>query len=313
MDRATAGSGVRERLAGPVRPGGGALGSGEHGPVSTTPRPPLVRSGPAGAPGPRDASMFIGGLRALLLQSLHPLAMAAVAGHSGFRGDPWGGSSGPVRSWRSPRSARPSTPRRRWTTCGACTRGSAVRPSGEPYHAAIRTCCAGCTSRRWTASARPSAVRAKPLDGAGCDGYIHDMATVAHALGVPTAARPGGAGRPDRLLRPELRATREALDAARFILLRPPLPWPARPRTRCSPPTPCPRCPWARKPLRLPRAPGVERSVYGRPAGADGGDPVGDEPAVDPYPRLTPAANLRRLSSLAGVGPYARLPPVSRP
>ncbi|KKD02316.1 oxygenase MpaB family protein, partial [Streptomyces sp. WM6386] len=37
-----------------------------------------------------DASMFIGGLSALLLQSLHPLAMAAVAGHSGFRGDPWG-------------------------------------------------------------------------------------------------------------------------------------------------------------------------------------------------------------------------------
>ncbi len=37
-----------------------------------------------------DASMFVGGLRALLLQSLHPLAMAAVAAHSGFRGDPWG-------------------------------------------------------------------------------------------------------------------------------------------------------------------------------------------------------------------------------
>src|SRR5687767_14570140 len=37
-----------------------------------------------------DASMFVGGLRALLLQSLHPLAMAGVAGHSGFRGDPWG-------------------------------------------------------------------------------------------------------------------------------------------------------------------------------------------------------------------------------
>src|SRR3954454_22013442 len=67
------------------------------------------RGGPAsrerihGAPGPRwfapdrpirtvhgDASMFVGGLRALLLQSLHPLAMAAVAAHSGYRGDPWG-------------------------------------------------------------------------------------------------------------------------------------------------------------------------------------------------------------------------------
>src|SRR5919107_1356171 len=37
-----------------------------------------------------DASMFAGGLRALLLQSLHPLAMAAVSAPSGYRGDPWG-------------------------------------------------------------------------------------------------------------------------------------------------------------------------------------------------------------------------------
>src|SRR5215467_13728687 len=37
-----------------------------------------------------DSAMFIGGITALLLQSLHPLAMAAVAGHSGYRGDPWG-------------------------------------------------------------------------------------------------------------------------------------------------------------------------------------------------------------------------------
>ena len=37
-----------------------------------------------------EASMFVAGIRALLLQSLHPLAMAGVAGHSGYRGDPWG-------------------------------------------------------------------------------------------------------------------------------------------------------------------------------------------------------------------------------
>ena len=37
-----------------------------------------------------DASMFVGGLRALLLQSLHPLAMAGVAEHSDYRADPWG-------------------------------------------------------------------------------------------------------------------------------------------------------------------------------------------------------------------------------
>ena len=37
-----------------------------------------------------DAAMFVAGIRALLLQSLHPLAMAGVAGHSGYKGDPWG-------------------------------------------------------------------------------------------------------------------------------------------------------------------------------------------------------------------------------
>ena len=36
-----------------------------------------------------DASMFTGGVRALLLQSLHPLAMYGVAEHSGYQDDPW--------------------------------------------------------------------------------------------------------------------------------------------------------------------------------------------------------------------------------
>jgi hypothetical protein len=35
-----------------------------------------------------DCAMFVGGITALLLQSLHPLAMAAVADHSGYRTDP---------------------------------------------------------------------------------------------------------------------------------------------------------------------------------------------------------------------------------
>ena len=56
-----------------------------------------------GTPGPRwfepgspitrvhgDASMYVGGLRAVLLQTLQPQAMTAVAEHSGYRGDIWG-------------------------------------------------------------------------------------------------------------------------------------------------------------------------------------------------------------------------------
>ena len=37
-----------------------------------------------------DPVLWIGGLRALFLQALHPLAMAGVEQHSGFRSDPWG-------------------------------------------------------------------------------------------------------------------------------------------------------------------------------------------------------------------------------
>ena len=91
--------GLRERV-------GGSLFHRVAGPQG-----PVNRARIHGAPGPRwfgpdrpirtvhgDASMFIGGLRALLLQSLHPLAMAAVAAHSGYRGDPWAGSSAPALS-----------------------------------------------------------------------------------------------------------------------------------------------------------------------------------------------------------------------
>lgn len=37
-----------------------------------------------------DSAMLIGGLRSLMLQTLHPLAMAGVADHSDYREDPWG-------------------------------------------------------------------------------------------------------------------------------------------------------------------------------------------------------------------------------
>jgi uncharacterized protein (DUF2236 family) len=37
-----------------------------------------------------DPIMWVAGLRALLLQAVHPAAMAGVLGHSDFRADPWG-------------------------------------------------------------------------------------------------------------------------------------------------------------------------------------------------------------------------------
>src|SRR5437016_8658089 len=37
-----------------------------------------------------DPAMLIGGMRALLVQALHPLAMAGVEQDSDYRADPWG-------------------------------------------------------------------------------------------------------------------------------------------------------------------------------------------------------------------------------
>ncbi len=60
------------------QPDAPAADPGLHGPDSVTWR---VHA---------DPSMALAGLRALLLQAVHPLAMSGVAQHSDFRADPWG-------------------------------------------------------------------------------------------------------------------------------------------------------------------------------------------------------------------------------
>src|SRR3954451_19412474 len=84
-----------------------------------------------------DASMFIGGLSALLLQSLHPLAMAAVSAHSGFRGDPWGrlqrtSTFLAVTTYGTAESAQDACDRVR----AVHERVRGVTSEGTPYHAA---------------------------------------------------------------------------------------------------------------------------------------------------------------------------------
>ena len=110
-----------------------------------------------------DASMFVGGIRALLLQSLHPLAMAGVAGHSGYRSDPWG------------RLQRTSAFLAR-TTFGtvddaeaavAMVRGIHERvrgraPDGRRMRPRTPTCSAGSTRPRRTASSPHTGGSARP-------------------------------------------------------------------------------------------------------------------------------------------------------
>lgn len=216
-----------------------------------------------------DASMFVGGLRALLLQSLHPLAMAGVAAHSGYRGDPWG------RLQRTSTFIAVTT----FGTADDAERAvAAVRavhervrgraPDGRPYRASDPELL------RWVHVAETQSFLVAhqsfgrhPLDAQGCDEYVAQAAVVGRALGVADA--PLTRGELDAAVeeyRPTLSLTPSALDAARFLLVEPPLPWPVRPAyaglavaARESLPV------WAR--AGMPRVRGLP-TRWARPAGA---------------------------------------------
>ncbi|MFI8214832.1 oxygenase MpaB family protein [Streptomyces sp. NPDC085932] len=217
-----------------------------------------------------DASMFIGGLAALLLQSLHPLAMAAVAGHSGYRGDPWGrlqrtSTFLAVTTYGTAEDARQAVDHVR----GIHERIRGTTTEGEPYHAADPHLLAWVHAAETDSFLRAhERYGARPLDAAGYDAYVADTARVAEALGAEDPPR-DRRELSERLTayRPELRATPEARAAARFLLFQPPLPLAARPfygGLAANAVTLLP--PWARGMLWLPRVPVVE-SLAVRPTG----------------------------------------------
>ena len=159
-----------------------------------------------------DSSMFIGGIRALLLQSLHPLAMAAVAGHSGYRGDPWGRLQRTsyflaITTFGRAGDAQEAIARVR----SIHRRVTGIASDGRPYAASDPHLLT------WVHIAEAdSFLRAhtcfgtRPLDQAGRDGYLADLARIGAALGVPDPPRT------------------EAELAARIAQYRPD--WPAPPR-----------------------------------------------------------------------------------
>ncbi|MEV7061253.1 oxygenase MpaB family protein [Streptomyces collinus] len=217
-----------------------------------------------------DASMFIGGLTALLLQSLHPLAMAAVASHSGFRGDPWGrlqrtSTFLAVTTYGTATDAQQAVDHVR----GIHARIRGTTADGVPYHAADPQLLGWVHAAETDSFLRAhERYGARPLDAAGYDAYVTDTARVAEALGVADPPRDRGE-LTERLsaYRPELRATPEARAAARFLLFQPPLPLAVRPfygGLAANAVTLLP--PWARGMLWLPRVPVVEDLAV-RPTG----------------------------------------------
>jgi len=212
-----------------------------------------------------DASMFAGGIRALLLQSLHPLAMAGVMDHSGFEGDPWG---------RLERTSHFLAVTTFGTAADADAMVSVIRrvhatvegtaPDGRPYSATdphlLRWVHVAEIDSFLTAHQRYGA---RPLDQDGRDAYVADASRVAEALGVLDPPRSEAELR-DQLVayRPELQSTPAARETARFLLLRPPLPLLARaPYSALSAAAVAMLPRWARRKLLLPYLPLTEATV----------------------------------------------------
>lgn len=138
-----------------------------------------------------DASMFVGGIAALALQALHPLAMAGVADHSDFDRDPVGrlrrtaSFVGVTAYGTSEQAAR------------ACeivraihTRVTGTAPDGRAYEAndpdlldwvhVTEFGVFAAANRRYAA---------RPMDRAELDRYAGEVACVAVALGDPDPPR----------------------------------------------------------------------------------------------------------------------------
>jgi uncharacterized protein (DUF2236 family) len=231
-----------------------------------------------GTPGPRwfeagspitrvhgDASMFVGGIRAVLLQTMHPAAMTAVAEHSGYRGDMWGRLARTSRFLAVTTFGHAEDAQQAVDAVRAIhERVTGTLDDGTPYSAADPHLLLWVHVAEVDSFLHAHTVYGKePLVGADRDRYVAETAEVARRLGVldpPTTE--AEVAEVLASYRPELRGTPEAREAVSYLLLRPPLPLLARAPYGVLVAAAVGLMPrWTRRPLRLPYLPVSERTV----------------------------------------------------
>jgi uncharacterized protein (DUF2236 family) len=213
-----------------------------------------------------DPSMALAGLRALLLQAVHPLAMAGVAQHSDFRRDPWG------RLFRTAEYVGVTTygTTREAQRAGAKVRGihgrlAGIEPeSGTAYRVndpALLRWVHCCETESFLSTAVRCGMR---LSRSERDRYYAEQTVGSALVGLDPADVPDSVeAMADyfREMRPQLRVTAEARRAAAFVLW-PPMPalvqlgTPARPAWVALATASAAMLPrWARRLYRLPGVP----------------------------------------------------------
>lgn len=165
-------------------------------------------------------SMLIGGYAALMLQMLHPLAMAGVDQHSSYREDPLG---------RLQRTARyvagttygghPLVDQLVGEVRAVHRHVHGVAPDGRPYRADDPELLAFVhTSEVWNFLAAYQRYGPRPLLRAEKDAYLDEVAVLAELLDAAPVPRSVPAVRAYfRAIRPELQATSESRAAFGFL------------------------------------------------------------------------------------------------
>jgi len=256
--RTRIGEAIFLRVAGPDGASHAARIHQRPGPRWFEPDSPIVRVH-------GDASMFVGGIRALLLQTLHPAAMKAVSDHSGYRGDMWGRLNRTSRflavtTFGTADDAQKSVDMVR----SIHERVVGTMPDGTAYAASDPHLLAWVHIAEIDSFLLAHTVYGRdPLDQSERDEYVAQTAEVARRLGVidpPTTEAELAAALAS--YRPELRGTPEAREAVRYLLFKPPLPLTARAPYGVLVAAGVGLMPrWTRRPLRLPWLPVSERTV----------------------------------------------------
>jgi uncharacterized protein (DUF2236 family) len=217
-----------------------------------------------------DASMFIGAIRALLLQALHPVALQAVVEHAGFRRDFWG------RFQRTSRYVAlttygtvPDAERAIAAVRAIHRRVTGTTPDGTPYSADDPHLLMWVHVAEVDSFLRAfQAFGAEALTPSEADEYVRQAGLAAAQLGVvapPTTVTQLAAIMES--YRPELSGSGPARDASSLLLLHPPFTGFTRAGYHLLAASAVSILPsWARRALLLPALPITERALI-RPLG----------------------------------------------
>src|SRR5580693_4196177 len=170
-----------------------------------------------------DLSSPVAGLRALLLQALHPLAMAGVDQHSDWRRDPVGrlaATTAYVTTVTYGERAAAERAAARVRKIHEHVRGTDT-VTGQPYAAGDPALLLWVHAALVDSTLAVSELFGARLAPADQDQYVAEMAVAAELVGVPPAQVPRTAGALRQYLadvRPELRCTPAASESMAYLL-----------------------------------------------------------------------------------------------